>query len=208
VGAGVGEIQKAFKDQLMLFEMPQEEDSGCEMRDKQNATGCGIEKPLNQRLSMSNKIHDVLALVEPGCCVHWVSEGEWSVHDLLLGLLQMAGPSDVFISSYAFSEYPARLLADLKERKIITQLFCLIDSRIDKRSASALTLVRNCADNLKLVHTHAKVTVIENEQSVYCIVGSANYTSNKRYEAGVIIADEAVAAFHKKWISDELAKTK
>ncbi len=59
-----------------------------------------------------------------------------------------------------------------------------------------------------MVNTHAEVTVIENDQFIFCVVGSANYTTNKRYEAGVIIADDVVSLFHKKWICDELRKTK
>jgi hypothetical protein len=186
----------------MLFDLSKQEDLP-----EENASGA-FDKQLNQRVSASNRVHDVLAMVQEGCCVHWVSDGEWSVHDLLLGLLQETGPADVYISSYAFSEYPARLIADLKDRKIIRSLYCLIDSRIDKRSASALNLVRNCADQLKLVNTHAKVTVIENSNYVFCIIGSANYTTNKRYEAGLIISDAVVSSFHKKWICDELNRIK
>lgn len=185
-----------------MFELPKKEGPVAA-----NSSGAMVKHLVN-KFSASNKIHDVLALVEGNACVHWVSEGEWSVHDLLLGLLQMSGPATVYLSSYAFSEYPARLIADLKSRKVITQLHCLIDSRIDKRSASALNLVRNCADRLKMVNTHAKVTVIENEMHTFCIIGSANYTTNKRYEAGMIITDDAVSYFHKKWICDELERTK
>lgn len=186
----------------MLFELSKSEDVP-----EHNASSA-FDQKLQHRVTASNKVHDVLAMVQPGCCVHWLSDGEWSLHDLLLGLLQITGPADVYLSSYAFSEYPARLIADLKDRKIIRSLFCLIDSRIDKRSASALTLVTNCADQLKLVNTHAKVTVIENSANIFCIIGSANYTTNKRYEAGMIISDAVVSSFHKKWICDELARIK
>lgn len=186
----------------MLFEIPKEEP----VREV-NASDA-LDRSLNQHVAASNKVHEVLAMVQPGSCVHWVSAGEWSVHDLLLGLLQMSGPAEVYLSSYAFSEYPARLIADLRHKNIIKKLYCLIDSRIDKRSASALTLVQSCADACKLINTHAKVTVIENGEHVYSIVGSANYTTNKRYEAGMIIADAAVSQFYKKWISDELFRVK
>lgn len=202
MGSGSRVLPKTIKERLMLFDLSKQEDLP-----EENASGA-FDKKLNQRVNASNRVHDVLAMVQPGCCIHWVSDGEWSVHDLLLGLLQETGPADVYISSYAFSEYPARLIADLKDRKIIRSLYCLIDSRIDKRSASALNLVRNCADQLKLVNTHAKVTVIENSRFVFCIIGSANYTTNKRYEAGMVIGDAVVSSFHKKWISDELARVK
>jgi hypothetical protein len=139
--------------------------------------------------------------------IHWVSDGKWSVIELFQILMEAAGPSDVYISSYAFSEIPARVIAEFKAKQIIKNLYCVVDSRIDVRSASALTLIQSCATKCKLLDTHAKVTVIENEKQSYTIVGSANYTTNNRYEAGFISCNKETADFHKKWISNELANT-
>lgn len=154
------------------------------------------------------KLEDALALVTEGRCIHWVSEGDWSMHDMLIGLLMISGPADVYLSSYAFSEYPARLIGDLVDRKAIKKLFCLIDKRLDVRSASALTIIRNVATKLQLVQTHAKVTVIENDKIMIVAIGSANYTSNKRYETGLVIVDREAANFHKKWMLNALDKNK
>jgi hypothetical protein len=74
------------------------------------------------------------------------------------------------------------------------------------RSASALTIIRNVANRCELVKTHAKVTVIENEEHMIAIVGSANYTTNKRYESGVIVTEKAIASFHKSWILNAIKK--
>lgn len=185
---------------MMLFDLPilENENNG--------SAGAGIEQPLEQMLEAGNKIESVLALVKENCCVHWVSESDWSMHDLLAGLLTYSGPANVYISSYSFSELPARIIAELKSRNIIKELYCLIDSRIDTRNASALTLVSNCATKCKLTLTHAKITIIENDQYKLIVIGSANYTTNKRFETGVIIEHPGVVNFHKTWMINELKK--
>lgn len=155
----------------------------------------------------TKKLDEVIEQIPHYDFVHWVSHSYWSMHELLLACLQHSGPADVYISSYAFSEQPARLLADLKGRSIIRQLHCLIDSRIDTRSAGALQLIQATANSCKLVATHAKVTVIVNDQHCIAIVGSANYTTNERYEAGFVSTIAQLGNFHKTWIIDELLKT-
>ncbi|RYE02392.1 MAG: hypothetical protein EOP50_00180 [Sphingobacteriales bacterium] len=152
-------------------------------------------------------LHQVLGLLDTTSTIHWVSDGDWSMHQLLEELLMRMGPSEALISSYAFSELPARKLADLKASGAITRLSCIIDSRVDVRSASALSILTNVSDRLKLCQTHAKVTILRNSVgAVAIVIGSANYTTNKRYEAGLLSTDPEVAGFHAKWIEDELLR--
>jgi hypothetical protein len=162
----------------------------------------------HQRTPDSMKLNEVLTLVQANACVHWVTNGDWNMHDLLIGLLNITGAADVHLSSYGFSDYPARIIADLKERKIIKKLYCLIDNRIDKRSASALAIIKNMADGFLMLNTHAKVTVIEGGTNNLVVIGSANYTTNKRYEAGVVINVPEAVSFHKTWMQNELNKSK
>ena len=154
----------------------------------------------------TRKLNEVKKTLPDNDFIHWVSNGDWSMHELLLLCLSITGPANVYISSYAFSEKPARIIADLKNKGHIQELHCLIDSRIDVRSAGAFQLVQGCATTCKLVNTHAKVTVIENETHQIAIVCSANYTTNERYEAGYISKLPELAAFNKEWITDEIAK--
>lgn len=178
----------------MLFSVP-----GKNEQQKETA-GDGQSFPGENVYPANMKLQSVLAMLSNSRCVHWVSEGDWSMHDLLFSLLDYTGPANVYLSSYAFSEFPARMIAEYKSRKIIKDLFCLIDKRLDVRSASALTMIKNVATRLELVNTHAKVTVIENDEHLIVVIGSANYTVNKRYECGVIITDSAAALFHKNWM--------
>jgi hypothetical protein len=188
---------------MMLFDMPIEKDE-----QNNDSAGAAIKFDGKHLYATSGKLNDVINQLEENTCVHWVSEGDWSMHDLLNALLELSGPANVYLSSYAFSEYPARMIADLVGRKIIRELYCLIDARIDVRSASALNLIKNCATRLELVNTHAKVTVIESNTMMIVTIGSANYTTNKRYECGVVMMDREAALFHKKWITDAFDKNK
>lgn len=150
---------------------------------------------------ISQSLHDLLSIVEFHHLVHWVTDGAWSAHELLCGLLQKTGPADIYISTYAFSEQPARIIAQLKQEGQIQSLHCAIDNRIDVRSASAHNLLKNASTQYRLLATHAKVTVIQGAERIYTIIGSANYTSNKRYEAGIISNETAVGDYHRNWIS-------
>jgi hypothetical protein len=152
------------------------------------------------------KLQDVVSLVDHGRTVHFVSAGDWSMHHLLEKLLELTGPANVHLSSYAFGEAAARRVADCVASGTIKELYCLVDSRIDVRSASSLAIVRNVATAYKLLDTHAKVTVITNDTWRLVVIGSANYTGNKRYEAGVITTDAGAVDFHLKWMQDELAR--
>ena len=63
--------------------------------------------------SMSNDftLKSVVKLIQPGANIFWVSDGKWSMHEMLLEILNITGAADVYISSYAMSETPARILA-------------------------------------------------------------------------------------------------
>lgn len=154
---------------------------------------------------VSRKLTDVMAQLAPGKLVQWVSNGDWSMHELLLAMLEKTGPATVHISSYAFSEKPARIIAGLVHSRVISSLYCIIDSRVDTRSASALSLLQGCAYSCKLLATHAKVTVVANNSCQLVAIGSANYTENHRYEAGVLLEDFHSAIYHQNWITHAIA---
>ncbi len=149
---------------------------------------------------ITRKLEAVLEKLSMDKIVYWVSGGAWSMIDLFMGLMHKAGNAQVWISSYAFSEKPARIICDLVHDGVITELKCLIDSRVDTRSASALTLIQNAATRCVLIDTHAKVTLITNGKDHYTVVGSANYTTNKRWESGIISMDKDCFFFHQNWI--------
>ncbi len=155
-------------------------------------------------LSEDEALESVIQLVAPGETIVWDSNGNWSMHQLLLSLLNITGPGTVHISSYAMSETAARVLATLKRDGMIERLSCVLDNRVDVRTPGSLQLIRAVCDEFALIKTHAKVTVITNADWSLAVIGSANYTENIRHEAGVIIATAAVANKQINWIKKGL----
>ncbi len=150
------------------------------------------------------KLKSVVDLVGKNSCVYWVSNGDWSMHEMLVALLSITGKSDVYISTYALGETPGRILAQLKSGGMIEQLFMVIDSRVDVRTAPSLQLIKGICDKIVLVDTHAKVTAIVSKTMMVAVVGSANYTENKRYECGIITTNEKAVEMQIDWITKAL----
>jgi hypothetical protein len=155
-------------------------------------------------VSDSLELKSVLNLITMDATVYWVSDGNWSMHQLLLGILTMTGPAHVAISSYAMSETPARVLSQLKDLGNIITLRCVLDNRVDVRSAGSLQLIKTISDDFSLVDTHAKVTLVKNDEWQISVVGSANYTENKRYEAGIVTTAANAYQMNDRWITKAL----
>lgn len=172
--------------------------------EKENVSGGLISAAMVDCMSEDLTLKSVIKLIQPGANVFWVSDGKWSMHEMLIALLNITGPAEVFISSYAMSETPARILTQLKNAGDIKQLNCVLDNRVDVRSAGSYQLMLSMCDKLVLVKTHAKVTVIVNDKWKVAVIGSANYTENERYEAGIITLFDDAVDMQLRWINKAL----
>lgn len=172
--------------------------------EKESAGSIVIPETLQFMMSESMLLNDIMKNVSPGVCVFWVSNGDWSMHEMLLALLEKTGPADVWMSTYAMNETAARVISQLKDENVIEHLYCLLDDRVDVRSAGSLQLIRAMTDKCTLLHTHAKVTAIRNSKFKISVIGSANYTENKRFEAGIVVCDDKVTDQQISWIEKAL----
>lgn len=170
-----------------------------------SVSGGVISGAMKDIMSNSKDLESVIKLIEPGANIFWVSNGEWSMHELLLEILNITGSAVVHLSSYAMSETPARILAQLISNGLIEKLFCVLDNRIDVRTAGSFQLMKGISDKLVLTETHAKVTVVQNKNWSVAVIGSANYTENKRYEAGIISLYEPAVQLQLTWLQKALA---
>lgn len=169
-----------------------------------SAGGGLLLKEMQLMIPESNQLKDVVSKVTAGAIIVWVSEKNWSMHELLLALLNTTGPSVVHISSYAMSETPARTLSMLKDAGTITELYCLLDNRVEVRTAKTIQLIKSISNDYALIDTHAKVTIIQNSNWQIAVIGSANYTGNERYESGVIIESKEAVDQQLFWIKKAL----
>lgn len=165
----------------------------------------GSINAIGSAIGMGKDIVSIMEQVSENNAVHFWTDGAWSMHQLLSGLLQLVGTSDVWMSTYALSETSVRTLSKLKDDGYIKSLRCVIDNRVDTRSAASFQFFKNIADKVALVDCHAKVTILSGGSRNLVVIGSANYTENKRMEVGFISDSIELCSFHKEWIENLLA---
>ncbi|MGB0521414.1 MAG: hypothetical protein ACPGJS_00570 [Flammeovirgaceae bacterium] len=148
----------------------------------------------------SKALQEVIGTLERNQHIHFMSKGEWSMHELLTYVLQQTGPAKVYITTWTITEDPVSKLFLLKQEGIIQELHCVLDYRIKDRKPKPFQFLEQTADRILLTKCHAKVTVIENEHWHVAIIGSANFSKNPRIEAGIICTEKNISQFHQSWI--------
>lgn len=133
--------------------------------------------------------------------LHYISDGDWSTHDLIMEMLRKLKPAELFLTTYAIREFSIRQLVLAIERKELLSVNMIADYRAKMRTPEVFQLASQNMTKICLHSIHAKVTVLRSAAACVTIVGSSNLTSNPRIEAGVITLDPGVAEFHIKWIS-------
>jgi len=132
--------------------------------------------------------------------IWYVSDGDWSMHDLIMQLLKQYNPAELFITTYALREFSVRQLILAQDRKEISSVNMVLDYRAQVRTPEVYQLASLNLNKIYLTGIHAKVTVLKTADVSISIVGSANWTSNPRIEAGVISMNKELAEFNISWI--------
>jgi hypothetical protein len=148
-----------------------------------------------------NKIKLLIDELKENSTVFYVSDGDFSMHDLVIELLKKYHPAEVFITTYALREFSVRQLVMAMDRGEITAVNMLLDLRAPVRTPEVYQLANMNFSRICLTNIHAKVTVLRSAKGCVTIVGSQNWTSNPKIEAGVVSTQEDLAAFQIDWIT-------
>ncbi len=139
-----------------------------------------------------------------GTVYDFISFGQWSLPHILIHVLSLTGPADVFATTYGLSPDIVRKLVEAKEKGMIREMVFVMDWKIRTYKAEAYFLAEQNF-KIKLCSIHAKVTVVLNKIWSVVIQGSANYTRNNKIENNIITVDRDRALMHAGWI-DKLQK--
>lgn len=134
---------------------------------------------------MNNKAFVEIGLLKQLQTIHYVYDGSWSLHELLEFILNQTGSAHVRIASFALSEVAVRAFGRLKDENKIRSLECIFDKSCRRTKFDLLNFCQSIAE-VRLLENHAKLILIENNNWQVAINTSANFTTNQRYEAGVI----------------------
>jgi hypothetical protein len=152
-----------------------------------------------------DKLNALIDEIKENVTIHYISRGDWSMHDLLLKILSKLGSSDIYFSTYAIREHSVRQIINAQDLGLIKRCFLLLDSRAKTRTPEVYQLAENILTKIGLTEIHAKVCVVKSESKSISVSGSANFTKNARIEQGVITMSNSVADFHIDWITKTMA---
>jgi len=146
------------------------------------------------------KLKILVDRIEEGKDLHYISSGDWSMHDLLAAVLNRFAPAKLYLSTYALREYSVRQLILGLDSGKLTEVNMLVDYRAQIRVPEVYQLAAHNATTIRLLSIHAKVMVLTGNGLSLTLVGSANWTNNPRVEAGVISLNKSAANFHINWM--------
>lgn len=162
-------------------------------------------KPKDRRLAArQSKCQEVLGEIRQGMCLHLVSMGDWSAHDMILHALDFTGPAELWFSTWSISEDAFRKIVRAKNAGLIREIHGIADWRCTTWSGDAIQLVKEQADRFAMVPAHAKLYVLRSDKWGVVIQSSANMTNNPRIETSIITEDPELADWHIGWIDEVL----
>lgn len=141
-----------------------------------------------------------------------MTNGDFSLLDAILVLLDKAGPSDVAIATWSAGMYDMEVLNRFVSTKLIRSFRLVLDVSFrnnrgnnakDGTSYAAVLEDVFGGDAIRTTRTHAKFVTITGGAHDFSITSTANLNENKRLEVFAVSSDPARAAFYDH-VVDEL----
>lgn len=151
--------------------------------------------------SAKQTIAEAIGAPVMGETIHVASLVNWSLHELIAYLFDFTGPGKLWVTTWAVSENPVRIINQLVESGQVTELRALFDRRIKSQCPQAWQLIKGQWSNYALTDIHAKVAVILNDEWGISVTSTANLTNKQRIEKYVITCDRKIAEAESSWIN-------
>jgi len=146
------------------------------------------------------KLKLLVDAIAPDKIVHFISEGSWSMINLVTELLKKYNHAVLYFTTYALREFSVKQLITALQKKQLIAINILIDNKAKTRTPDAFKLAEMNVSRIFLTNIHAKVCVIQTPEATISINASANWTTNPRIESGTITMNKEVGQFHIDWM--------
>lgn len=137
-----------------------------------------------------------------------VTNGQFSLVDILRHVLTQTGPADVVISTWTMGIYDAeKAYAFVNDRLIRSIRFILDPSMFSRKPEIAAVLVQGFGkESFRPVNSHAKFCTVRSDSMAVCIRSSMNLNANNRLESFDISVCAEMTAFFEGIADDVWAK--
>ncbi len=140
---------------------------------------------------------EVVGRIEPGVEISGVTNGQFSLIDILEHVLTEIGPADVLVSTWTMGIYDADRAEAFCKNGAIRRIRWLVDpSMFGRRPEIAGRLVQTFGpESFRAVNNHAKFATLANDDFAVCVRSSMNLNPNKRLENFDISESPELVAF-------------
>jgi hypothetical protein len=149
----------------------------------------------------------VSEMIEPNCRIMGLTQGQFSLIDLIHSILKKIGPSDIICTTWSAGIKDAHQVKWMVDTDLINSFKIITDHSYATRqkiyAASLADLFG--AENIRTSEIHAKFTLIQNEKYNIVIRTSMNLNANKTCENFEIDDDKAVYDFYNNFINNTFA---
>lgn len=137
-------------------------------------------------------------VVKKGMSQYILSNGSFSLIDLIDYLLEFTGPATIYISTWVASQASIQHILDFLENQRCNKLYFLIDPMFKSKQPELHKYLYDTFPGHITEHAnHAKFTCIFNDDWNITIETSANLNKNKRLENFRVTEDQGFTDFMK-----------
>jgi hypothetical protein len=137
--------------------------------------------------------------------VGYYSEGDFSLHELIIHVAQFLGKDlKLTVSSFSITEEAVRAFSNLKEDGIISSIRCLFDLNVKMHKLNLMFFGLNIVDEIRLTKNHAKIVIFEGGLFDVVIICTSNLNINDKIEAGIITGDPAFVEFYRSKVNQSI----
>lgn len=167
------------------------------------------EKARKEEVLWSNRedtMREAVGELKPDGVTYFVTNGAWSMYELLHYLIKQTGPAAVDAFTWNLSMSAANTIIRLREQGYITSFRFLINSIMQRFMMEAISVLQRHCEKIILFPNHAKGFLLKNDQWTVSVLSSANFSNNPQIEGGVISCNPAVYKMHRRWLDPLMEK--
>lgn len=164
------------------------------------------------RMLRTASARQALEPFQPGFDYEVMTNGEFSLLDAVLVLLERSGPADVAICTWSAGLYDAEVMNRFIDSGNIRTFRLILDVGFNKLAGVkeyAVTLMDVFGEeHIRTTRTHAKFVTITNDDVQFTISSTANLNENKRLELFYFSDSPERAAFYEAVVDEVFHEVK
>lgn len=147
------------------------------------------------------RIQTVIPELEPGWNYHFISDGAWSMDNIMEHLLQLiGGAATVHMFSWSFGVKAAAKIRRLYDQGLISKMYLLTHPMVKSGNFSVLQMLGDI--QIAMTRIHAKGFIAMNDKWKIAVTSSSNYTDNQTLECGTISTNPELYFFYRSWLNE------